>query len=66
MAAGTFINLHRRQVPAFDAKNPAGSGKSRIPGNLKIGTLKTIRRPGGGIIRIPGFGVHTLNTLSQF
>lgn len=39
-------HLNRRQIPALYTENPAGSGVRRLPGNLKVQTLNTIRRFG--------------------
>jgi hypothetical protein len=48
MPPGSPKDLDGRQISAFYPKKEAGTGKNRIPGNLKVGTLKTIRRRGAG------------------
>jgi hypothetical protein len=48
MPPGSPKDLGGRQISAFYPKKEAGTGKNRIPGNLKVGTLKTIRRMGAG------------------
>ncbi|GHU66914.1 hypothetical protein FACS189447_08550 [Spirochaetia bacterium] len=45
MPAGGEENFHRGQVLAFDAKDSAGAGKGRLPGDAEMFTSEAIRRP---------------------
>lgn len=44
MLARGLKDLQGGQIPAFEAKDPAGTGKGGVPGNLVVHAGKTVGR----------------------